>query len=98
MCLQAEEAPKKEEKTDRPKSPGFLAKILAPFKNGEKKTEKKVKEKTKKSEKKEEVCYLSFFLCLSLDGDSYPLPRLPPPLLLRRHPRRLLPLRRPPLP
>lgn len=59
--MQAEEAPKKEEKTDRPKSPGFLAKILAPFKNGEKKTEKKVKEKTKKSEKKEEVCYLSSF-------------------------------------
>lgn len=56
--LQAEEAPKKEEKPERPKSPGFLAKILAPFKNGEKKTEKKVKEKTeksKKSEKKEEV-------------------------------------------
>lgn len=57
--MQAEgEAAKKEEKSDRPKSPGFLAKILAPFKNGEKKTEKKVKEKTekKKVEKKEEVC------------------------------------------
>jgi hypothetical protein len=51
--LQTEEAPKKEE---RPKSPGFLAKILAPFKNGEKKAEKKVKEKSKKTEKKEEVC------------------------------------------
>ena len=62
--MQAEEAPKKEEKPERPKSPGFLAKILAPFKNGEKKTEKKVKEKThKKSEKKEEVSHtLCFFL------------------------------------
>ena len=60
--IQAEEAPKKEE---RPKSPSFLAKILAPFKNGEKKTEKKVKEKVekkkteKKEDKKEEVCSLS---------------------------------------
>ena len=49
---QAEETPKKEE---RPKSPNFLAKLLAPFKNGEKKAEKKVKEKTKKTDKKEEV-------------------------------------------
>ena len=45
---QAEETPKKEE---RPKSPNFLAKLLAPFKNGE----KKVKEKTKKTDKKVEV-------------------------------------------
>lgn len=50
--MQAEETPKKEE---RPKSPGLLAKLLAPFKNGEKKAEKKPKEKTKKVEKKEEV-------------------------------------------
>ena len=72
MYQQAEEAPKKEEKPDRPKSPGFLAKILAPFKNGEKKTEKKVKaEKAKKSDKKEEVCciYLSIF---PRDGNLWP--------------------------
>ena len=58
--IQAEEAPKKEE---RPKSPSFLAKILAPFKNGEKKAEKKVKEKSaKKTEKKEEVRHVLYFL------------------------------------
>lgn len=50
--LQAEptaESPK------RPKSPGILAKLLAPFKHEKAKVEKKVKEKTaaKKTEKKE---------------------------------------------
>ena len=64
LLSQAEEAPKKEEKPERPKSPGFLAKILAPFK-GDKKTEKKVKEKTekKKVEKKEEG--------QGLEGEAY---------------------------
>lgn len=46
-----------EKKEDRPKSPGLLAKLLAPFKGHEKKekTEKKPKDKAKKAEKKEEV-------------------------------------------
>ena len=56
--LQTEETKKEE----RPKSPSLLSKLLAPFKNGEKKAEKKVKEKThhKKTEKKEEVSHLLF--------------------------------------
>ena len=58
FTLQTEETKKEE----RPKSPSLLAKLLAPFKNGEKKAEKKVKEKThhKKTEKKEEVSHLLF--------------------------------------
>ena len=68
----------------------MLAKLLAPFKGGE----KKVKEKTvKKMEKKEEVCSLSIFCappCLILCFFRLPL--------LRRHPKRLLLLRRPLLP
>ena len=47
--VKAEEPHKKEE---RPKSPSLLAKLLAPFKGGEKKVKEKV---TKKVEKKEEV-------------------------------------------
>lgn len=86
---QAEE-PKKEE---RPKSPGILAKLLAPFKGGE----KKVKEKTKKSEKKEEVSRtrsMPFVHMLTSALSRPPLP-LRPQLRLRLRPRlrkQLLPL------
>ena len=49
-------------KEDRPKSPGLLAKLLAPFKGEKKeKAEKKPKEKAaKKTEKKEEVCWIKW--------------------------------------
>lgn len=56
--LKAEPATTEAKKEDRPKSPGLLAKLLAPFKHSEKPKEKKVKEKSpkdKKAEKKEEV-------------------------------------------
>jgi len=50
---QAEEAKKEE----RPKSPGLLAKLLAPFKDGKSKAEKKAKapKSPKKDKKKEEA-------------------------------------------
>lgn len=48
------DAPKKE---DRPKSPGILSKLLAPFKEGKKQIEKKVKapRSPKKEKNKEEI-------------------------------------------
>lgn len=54
QAAEAEAAPKKEE---RPKSPGLLAKLLAPFKNDKAKVEKKVKapKSPKKEKKKEEA-------------------------------------------
>jgi hypothetical protein len=56
--LQVEPEAKKEE---RPKSPGLLAKLLAPFKDG-KKSEKKVKApKSPKKEKKKEEAEVSLF-------------------------------------
>ena len=63
VVTQAEEAHKKEE---RPKSPSLLAKLLAPFKSGEKKPKEKP---VKKTEKKEEVClYVSLFLATVPDN------------------------------
>ncbi len=78
VCLQAEAEAKKE---DRPKSPGILSKLLAPFKDGKAKAEKKVKApKSPKKEKKKELAEVSFivvFFLLSHCDDYLSIPQAP---------------------
>lgn len=58
-----EEAPKKEE--ERSKSPGLIARLLAPFKKEKGEKEKKIKApKSPKAAKKEEVEVCVFYLSL----------------------------------
>jgi hypothetical protein len=66
--LQAAEAEASPKKEDRPKSPGLLAKLLAPFKGDKAKVEKKVKApKSPKKEKKKEEAEVRSIRLLSVE-------------------------------